>query len=755
MTVVTRAGASLAAVLDDYAAFMTQAGLLKPKYRRFNLRLAERFLTVLAQQPGDTWQERWTELEAQYDLIFAETRPHWQSVQRRVLCTLICMRVFRPSLAFLVRPDCLWLKEYFWKTEAAEYYPSACETGRSRNVATHSLSTSMQLLARISLHQGKPLLDTTEGDFLEFAGLASTASAAQAGTRGVSTASEILRDLGVKVPLMHAGQKQRAGQFSVEYLVERHGVVSPGVRELLIRYLQERAPALDYGSLDNLAAILVRNFWCDIEHHHPEVTTLALPPHVAQAWRERYAHKPNGEHRRNALDGFAAVRAMYLDLREWALSDPERWGGHVYASPVSLSHLAGGSKQKRQRRAEMQAHTRFIRPYVERLVVHSRHRLELAQGLLKETRAQPHGERFVFRDTEYERPGTAENRRSWTLASYGRTPVMVQRVADGAKWNAEIEEERAFWTWAIIQVLRLTALRVEELLELTDLSVMPSIVDPAVKVLHVLASKTDQERYLPIDPELMSVLAAIKRRAKGRDGRVPLIIAYDLVEKTHSPPLPFLFQHVTHGSRRLFRQGTVNEMLRRGAVQAELLTPQGDLVRITAHDFRRVYATEMVNGGLPLHIAALFLGHANLETTRGYVAVYEQEVVQQYGAFIARRRKSRPEEEYPQPTAEEVQEFAEHFRRRTVALGRCFRPFRTPCHHEHACVRCGSLAMDADQLPRLQRIEEETQAFLEEARQAGWSADIEGYETTLIHLQEKKAQLGRIAAASPPEHGAE
>ena len=233
-----------------------------------------------------------------------------------MLCTLICMRVFRPSLAFLVRPDCLWLKEYFWKTEAAEYYPSACETGRSRNVATHSLSTSMQLLARISLHQGKPLLDTTEGDFLEFAGLASTASAAQAGTRGVSTASEILRDLGVKVPLMHAGQKQRAGQFSVEYLVERHGVVSPGVRELLIRYLQERAPALDYGSLDNLAAILVRNFWCDIEHHHPEVTTLALPPHVAQAWRERYAHKPNGEPRRNALDGFAAVRAMYLDLRE-------------------------------------------------------------------------------------------------------------------------------------------------------------------------------------------------------------------------------------------------------------------------------------------------------------------------------------------------------------------------------------------------------------------------------------------------------
>ncbi len=748
MTILTRASAPFESVLHDYASFMTQVGLLNDKYRRANLRLAEQYLTALLAHPGDTWQERWVHLESHYDEIFIESRPNWQSLQRRVLCTLICLRVFRPSLAFLLRPDCVWLKEYFWRTEAADFYASACDTGRTRKVATHSLASSMQLLARIALHQGKPLLALTEGDFLEFAALATTTTNPVAGTRGVSTASEILRDLGVKVPLMHAGQKQRAGQFSVEYLVERHGVVSPEVRQLLIRYLQERAPSLDYGSLDNLSAILVRNFWCDVEKHHPEVTTLALPPQVAQAWRERYAYKPNGEPRRNAINGLTAVRAMYLDLREWALTDPKQWGGHVYASPVSLSHLAGGIKQKRRHRSEMQAHTRFIRPYVERLVVHSRQRLDLAQGLLQETRHQEHGARFLFRGTEYERPWIATGKRRLRLLQDGRTPVMVQRVADGLRWNAEIEEERAFWTWAIIQVLRLTAIRVEELLELTDLSIMPSIVDPAVKVLHIVASKTDQERYLPIDPELMSVLAAIKRRAKGRDGRVPLIIAYDLVEKVHSPPLPFLFQHVTHGSRRLFRQGIVNEMLRRAVQQANLQTTQGDLVRITTHDFRRVYATEMVNGGLPLHIAARFLGHSNLETTRGYVATYEQEVVQQYGAFLARRRKNRPEEEYHQPTAEEMAEFAEHFKQRTVALGRCFRPFRAPCHHEHACVRCGSLAMDVEQLPRLLRIEEETRASLSEAREAGWTGDIEGYETTLAHIEEKKAQVERILRLS-------
>ena len=372
MTVRTRQTEPLEAVLRDYALFMTQAGLLQEKYRRANLRVAAQFLTTIAQQRGDNWQEQWEQLEPSYDEIFVEPRLHWKSVQRRVLCTLICMRVFRPSAHFLVRSDCLWLKEYFWQTEAADAYASACETGRTRKVATHSLAASMQLLARIAIHQGKALRALTEGDFIEFASLTAGTTLPVAGTRGVGTASEILRDLGVNIPLMHAGQKQRAGQFSVEYLVERHGVVSPGVRDLLIRYLQERAPALDYGSLDNLAAILVRNFWRDIENHHPEVKTLMLPPHVAQSWRERYAYKANGERRKNVTDGFTAVRAMYLDLREWALTDPEQWGGHVYASPVSAAHLASGIKQKKRHKSEMQAHTRFIRPYVERLVVRSR-----------------------------------------------------------------------------------------------------------------------------------------------------------------------------------------------------------------------------------------------------------------------------------------------------------------------------------------------------------------------------------------------
>jgi hypothetical protein len=156
-----------------------------------------------------------------------------------------------------------------------------------------------------------------------------------------------------------------------------------------------------------------------------------------------------------------------------------------------------------------------------------------------------------------------------------------------------------------------------------------------------------------------------------------------------------------------------------------------------AHDFRRLFATEAVNGGLPLHIAAKLLGHSDLNTTRGYVAVYEDEVVRHYQQHLAKRRAFRPPHEYREPTAAEWTEFAQHFRRRKPALGDCYRPYGTDCPHEHACVRCPMLRMDAEQLPRLVQIEADTYRLLDEAKSKGWEGETAGLETTLVHIKEK------------------
>lgn len=129
-----------------------------------------------------------------------------------------------------------------------------------------------------------------------------------------------------------------------EQLVDRHGVESAPIRGLLIDYLEERRHRLDYSTLDNLARNLTRNFWSDLERHHPGIASLDLPPEVVTAWKERLRTRVQ---RRRRLDGTAeetvveradrallmmAVRAFYLDIARWAVEELARWGGGRKAS---------------------------------------------------------------------------------------------------------------------------------------------------------------------------------------------------------------------------------------------------------------------------------------------------------------------------------------------------------------------------------------------------------------------------------------
>lgn len=107
----------------------------------------------------------------------------------------------------------------------------------------------------------------------------------------------------------------------------------------------------------------------------------------------------------------------------------------------------------------------------------------------------------------------------------------------------------------------------------------------------------------------------------------------------------------------------------------------GQALRYTPHDFRRMFATEAVGLGLPVHIAAKLLGHRNINTTQGYVAVFQDHLIQTYRQLLDRRRALRPSAEYREPTAQEWTEFQQHFEQRKVSLGTCARPYGTPCHH--------------------------------------------------------------------------
>lgn len=100
----------------------------------------------------------------------------------------------------------------------------------------------------------------------------------------------------------------------------------------------------------------------------------------------------------------------------------------------------------------------------------------------------------------------------------------------------------------------------------------------------------------------------------------------------------------------------------------------GTSLHFTPHDFRRIFITDIVNAGFPIHLAAKMVGHNNIEVTRGYTAVYQKDVFEAYDRFIDNRRQARPSAEYREPTQAEWDEFVEHFGQRRIALGNCHRP---------------------------------------------------------------------------------
>lgn len=97
------------------------------------------------------------------------------------------------------------------------------------------------------------------------------------------------------------------------------------IRNLIVRYLDERRAGLDYGSFENLARTLAR-LWVDIEAIQPGITTLQLSDSTARAWKEsvRTVTNADGTTRRrlDRLGIFVPVRAFYLDIAQWALHEP-------------------------------------------------------------------------------------------------------------------------------------------------------------------------------------------------------------------------------------------------------------------------------------------------------------------------------------------------------------------------------------------------------------------------------------------------
>jgi hypothetical protein len=718
----------------------------------------EALLGWLEAQDGGNWQERWLASGAEaLGAAWLQLPAQWlhrraggagrAASMPRAVASIVCGDILRPSLAWLVAArydtDLARAMAAHRDPQGFAQLAGLCSPGAvTKTARNHTLRRAAIILAA----KGGTLTGIQIGDVLEL--LDTEAEVLGAVRADAAACYRLLRQLGIFGPAapMRLRELRTAGQRTPEEMIDRHNLACRPIRDLLADYLKERQPAIDYASLEQLAHRLGM-FWADLEAHHPGIDSLHLSAEVADAWKRRMRTKPKtvtmADGSKTVIETerichrefLTPIRAFYLDLAQWAVEDPGRWARWAAPCPVGAAETIQG-KVARHRKSRMDARTRERLPVLPVLVRCAAQQHAGAAALL-------HAARTV-------RPGDLLSAAGQTLARAATrgasTTVWAEDLTTGIRRNLTLEEDRAFWAWAAIEVLRATGIRIEELTELSHHSLVQyrlPTTGELVPLLQITPSKTDAERLLVVSPELADVLSTIISRIRGDGPAVPLVAAYDDHERLWLPPAPVLFQRRIGGESRAIPAATIRRLLAAALTRTGLTGPSGQPLHYTPHDFRRMFLTDAIMSGLPPHIAQVIAGHRDINVTLGYKAAYPHEAIQAHLAFLARRRALRPTEEYRTPTDAEWAEFLGHFERRKLATGLCGRAAGTPCIHEHSCLRCALHWPDPAQRPRIAEIRDNLIARIAEAEREGWPGETEGLKTSLAGAEEKLAQIDR------------
>jgi integrase len=710
-------------------------------------------LAELEKAPGTTWQQRWearglndgTLVPA--DLVSGKKDRGRMTTSARIL---FCLRVVRPSLKALRAARYPRLAEHLRLAADDPLLDKFVDHVRGSEAHVVQQGLALVDVAQALVVFDISLADLTPGVLLHYA----LTSRELTGYRHMPVAGatwQLLRSMGVFPPSsphsLRAALLQ--GQLTIEQLVDRDRSATPGVREVFIEYLRRRAVGLDYNTLSQLAHLLTQLFWRNVEKVNPQQVGLQLSEETYQQWKQSVSVLPNGGRRLNLLNILMKIRSFYLDLQSWAYDDPGLWGPWVAPCPVRESEVRRTHVARRRINERMADRTRTHQPLLPLLFDHVTNRWLYHRDLLAATQAAGIGEYFTYDGVQWQRTASENDRRYVQRGEDYRLRAVNRDT--GELVNVSLEEG-AFFDWAVVEILRHAGLRIEELLELTHLSIRnyQRTNGEVIALLVIAPSKADRERVIPMSAELFHPIAQVVKRLRSQYGTVPLAHSYDPYERVWKASLPYLFQRLNGLHRSAVTPTTIRRRLQACCAELAKIHPEFEGVNFAPHDFRRLFATELVNSGLPIHIGAALLGHLSIETTRGYVAVFDEVVVLHYQQFLDRRREQRPPEEYRDPTSVEWTEFEEHFDKRKVELGSCGRPHGTPCAHEHACIRCPMLTLNPKMVPRLDELEADLVERRAHALANGWKGEIEGVDLTLTFLRSKRTQTRRAVSLGMP-----
>jgi hypothetical protein len=559
----------------------------------------EAVLDWLELHPGQTWQQRWdatgagrdghrdwrVQLIAELDAagLMDQRRDYVRKVLGMGLIQLIGGDYVRPALGWLMATSSpLRIANEMAKVRDAHGIAELRAARMANTVGDSTMLPAIEKVTLIMAAKGGLMRDVTVGDCLESMRVSREVfTGPTRSSRHSPVFYQLLHSIGTfpadAPPTVRMFSPLFAGRLSVQQLIDRYQLASRPVRDLLVDYLRERQPAIDYNTLTALATALGLWFWKDLERHHPGIDSPRLTPEIAAAWKQRIrtrivrSRNESGQiaettvERDGASEVLMTVRSFYLDLAQWALDDPSRWGPWAVPCPIRATDIQH-RRMKTRRKARMDQRTRDRMPVLPILADAVDRERKAAMARLESARNAQPGESFTVDDVTLHRAQLVRH----------SPRIWAEDPATGRRRDLTREEDNAFWSWSAVEVLRMTGVRVEELTELSHHNLVQyrtPATGELVPLLQIPPSKTDQERLLVISPELADVLSVIVCRIRDPDGSVPLVVAYDHHEKVWNPPMPLLFQRAVGLETRPIPISGIRDLLANALAHAGLTTP--------------------------------------------------------------------------------------------------------------------------------------------------------------------------------------
>lgn len=273
-----------------------------------------------------------------------------------------------------------------------------------------------------------------------------------------------------------------------------------------------------------------------------------------------------------------------------------------------------------------------------------------------------------------------------------------------------------------ITLLRRAGLRLGECLDLE----LDAVVDYGAtgSWLRVPLGKLGTERMVPLDPSTVTILDAwADGRGQQRPVRHP---------KT-GRPTEFLFAERGH---RLGPWG-VRSGLRAAVIAAGLAGPGGAPLRVTPHQLRHTYATELANAGMSLQGLMALLGHVTPEMTLRYATLASPILRAGYDAAIGKVRRSLPVAPVGRPIVpERVAWIASEFLKTRVATGFCSRHLAAEaCPYANVCETCDNFVPAPEFVPALRSQLADIHELQADAERRRWSGEIERHGRVIESLE--------------------